>query len=64
MAQTKAGAIKATKKLKEKYGDNYFAEIGSLGGAWDNPSKRYFAANPEVARTAGIKGGSISRRIK
>lgn len=37
MAGTKAGAAKARETNKEKYGDNYYAEIAK--GSWKNPER-------------------------
>lgn len=63
MSQTLAGAKKTAATNKRKYGENYYAEIGSLGGKKKNPNKG-FGSNKELARTAGTKGGAISRRGK
>lgn len=56
---------KLRKTLIEKYGSEeemkkFFREIGALGG--HNGHTGGFAANPELARKAGSKGGMISRR--
>ena len=66
MAGTVAGGKKAAKKNKELYGDDYYVKMGEKGGlkgAVDGAIKG-FAANRERARTAGAKGGSVSRRGK
>ena len=61
MAGTKAGGLKAAQKNLQK--DPYFyAKIGAKGGR--NGHTGGFAANPELARIAGAKGGRISRRTK
>ena len=60
MPGTKAGGMKAAKKNKERYGDNFYRMIGSKGG--QNGHTGGFAANPALAREAGAKGGRISRR--
>ena len=60
MAGTKAGGKKAALKNREKYGDNFYRMIGSKGG--QNGHTGGFAANRELARIAGAKGGKISRR--
>ena len=60
MAGTKAGARKAAATNKKRYGDNFYAVIGRKGG--QNGTTGGFAANPELARIAGAKGGRISRR--
>ena len=62
MAGTKAGGLKAAKTNKEKYGDNFYREIGAKGGK--NGYTGGFAANPELARLAGAKGGRKSKRGK
>ena len=60
MSGTKFGGLKAAKTNKEKYGENFYAEIGAKGGR--NGHTGGFAANRELARLAGAKGGAISRR--
>jgi general stress protein YciG len=59
MAGTKAGGLKAAKKNLAK-DPNFYAKIGAKGGR--NGTTGGFAANPELARIAGAKGGRISRR--
>lgn len=61
MAGTKAGGRKAAKKNLER-DPLFYARIGAKGGR--NGHTGGFAANPELARVAGAKGGSISRRRK
>jgi general stress protein YciG len=61
MAGTKAGGQKAALKNLER-DPNFYAKIGSKGGK--NGHTGGFAANPELARVAGAKGGRISRRKK
>lgn len=63
MAGTKAGAAKAKKTNVERYGKEFYAKIGSVGGK-KTGVKKGFAANPERARKAGIVGGTRSRRGK
>ena len=62
MAGTKLGGQKAAKTNKEKHGDDFYAKIGRKGGR--NGHTGGFAANPELAKRAGAKGGKISRRGK
>lgn len=62
MAGTKAGGEKAAATNKAKHGDDFYKKIGKKGGA--NGNTGGFAANPELARIAGAKGGRISRRTK
>ena len=61
MAGTKTGGQKAAAKnlLKDPF---FYAKIGAKGGR--NGNTGGFAANPELARIAGAKGGRISRRKK
>ena len=61
MAGTKAGGLKAAKKNLEKDPD-FYKKIGAIGGKKGRTGG--FAANPELARIAGRKGGKISRRTK
>lgn len=62
MAGTKTGGKKAAEKNKAKYGSDFYAKIGAIGGKKGTTGG--FAANPELARIAGAKGGRISRRRK
>lgn len=62
MAGTKAGGIKAAQTNKDKHGADFYAKIGAKGGKLGRTGG--FAANPELARIAGAKGGRISRRKK
>ncbi len=56
MAGTKEGGKKAAAKNLQR-DPNFYAKIGSKGGK--NGSTGGFAANPELARIAGAKGGRI-----
>lgn len=60
MAGTKIGGQKAAATNKLKRGLNWYREIGRIGGR--NGHTGGFAANPELAKIAGQKGGRISRR--
>lgn len=60
MAGTKAGAKKAAATNIERHGKNFYREIGRMGGS--NGHTGGFAANPELAKIAGAKGGRISKR--
>lgn len=62
MAGTKAGGMKAAATNKARHGTNFYATIGAKGG--QNGHTGGFAANRELARIAGAKGGRISRRGK
>jgi general stress protein YciG len=61
MAGTKAGGQKAAAKNLQRDPD-FYAKIGRKGGK--NGHTGGFAANPELARIAGARGGRISRRTK
>lgn len=62
MAGTKTGGLRAAKTNKEKYGENFYQEIGRKGGKLGTTGGFY--VNRELARIAGAKGGTISRRKK
>lgn len=62
MAGTKAGGKAAARTNKMKYGEDFYGRIGAIGGKRGHTSG--FAANRELARIAGAKGGRISRRTK
>jgi general stress protein YciG len=62
MAGTKIGGQKAAATNKSKYGRDYYSRIGKMGGQLGRTGGFY--ANRELARTAGAKGGRISRRTK
>ncbi len=62
MAGTKAGGMKAAATNKARHGKDFYAKIGRSGGK--NGHTGGFAANRELARIAGAKGGRISRRTK
>jgi len=47
---------------KARYGADFYARIGAKGGKMGHTGG--FAANKELARKAGAKGGRISRRTK
>ncbi len=60
MPGTPSGGKKAARTIKELYGADFFKEIASLGGRARVP--KGFAVNPDLARSAGAKGGRISKR--
>jgi general stress protein YciG len=62
MAGTKVGGRKAAETNRARYGRDFYAKIGAKGGK--NGHTGGFAANRELARIAGAKGGRISRRRK
>lgn len=60
MAGTKAGGQKAAATNKAKYGSDFYARIGQMGGKLGHTGGFY--VNRELARKAGRVGGRISRR--
>ena len=62
MAGTKQGGKAAAATNKAKYGADFYAKIGAVGGKKGHTGG--FFANRELARQAGAKGGPISRRTK
>ena len=60
MSGTRAGGLKARQTNLKKYGKNFYRNIGYLGGA--NGHTGGFAANPELAKVAGAKGGRNGKR--
>lgn len=62
MAGTKDGGRKAAYTNRNKYGKDFYARIGAMGGKMGHTGGFY--ANRELARKAGAKGGRISRRGK
>lgn len=73
MSGNKAGGLKAKEAILNKYGENYFANIGAIGGrrgrtggfASDIVCKCKLIYGDHFNRfCAGRKGGTISRRNK
>jgi general stress protein YciG len=62
MPGTVTGGKQAAETNKRKYGKDFYARIGAAGGRKGTTGG--FAANRELARIAGAKGGRISRRRK
>jgi general stress protein YciG len=62
MAGTKEGGKAAASTNKTKYGKDFYAKIGAMGGKKGHTGGFY--ANRELAREAGARGGRISRRVK
>ena len=61
MAGTKSGGMKA-KETNLAKNPNFYIEIGRMGGKAPYTGLKGFAADPELAREVGRKGGYISRR--
>ncbi len=62
MAGTKKGGQAAASTNKNKYGADFYAKIGAMGGKKGKTGGFY--ADRDRAREAGRKGGRISRRGK
>lgn len=62
MAGTISGGAKARDTNRKKYGKDFYARIGAMGGKMGHTGGFY--ANRDLARKAGAKGGRISRRGK
>lgn len=60
MAGTREGGLRAAATNYERHGKDFYKIIGRKGG--ENGHTGGFAANPELAKIAGAKGGRISRR--
>lgn len=62
MSGNREGGLKAVRTNREKYGKDFYKEMGRKGGSGHRPGTRYFHMHPEVARIVGAKGGKISKR--
>lgn len=62
MSGTPSGGKHAAKTNKDKYGKDFYAKIGAIGGR--NGHTGGFAANPNLAKKAGALGGRTSKRGK
>lgn len=62
MAGTKKGGSMAAATNRKKYGADFYARIGAMGGKKGVTGGFY--ANRELARIAGKRGGHVSRRTK
>lgn len=61
MAQTKEGIVKAVKTIRERHGDQFWTEIGAIGGR-AKVSTKGFGADRERASRSGKLGGARSSR--
>lgn len=61
MAGTYAGGLKAAQTNRIRHGKDFYKRLGQKGGSAPAKYPKGFAANRELARTAGAKGGRISR---
>lgn len=62
MAGTKEGGLKAARTNRERYGNDWYANIGAVGGKKGHTGG--FASNKELARRAGSIGGRKSKRAE
>jgi general stress protein YciG len=62
MAGTRKGGERAAATNLKRHGKKFYAIIGQKGGKAKVP--KGFALNRELAKAAGKKGGTISRRTK
>ena len=62
MSGTIAGGRKARDANYKRFGKDFYRNIGRKGGLVITDKPKGFAANIELAREAGRKGGKISRR--
>lgn len=60
MAGTREGGLAAAATNRAKYGADYYARTGALGGKASGTGG--FFANRELARRAGRLGGLVSKR--
>lgn len=66
MPGTLEGGRKAAATNKTKYGPDFYAKIGGMGGKTVTENTRFkgFASDRTRASWAGVKGGIASRRGK
>lgn len=62
MPGNKIGGLKAREANLKRHGEDFYKRIGAIGGKAPTNKPKGFAANPELARRAGAKGGKISKR--
>lgn len=62
MGGSRAGGLKARETNIKLHGADFYKRIGRMGGKAGDPSKKGFASDSERAKTAGAKGGKISKR--
>jgi hypothetical protein len=68
MAGSKASGKKAAETIRKRYGADYYAKVGAMGGRQTYESGKLFmngfAGHRELARVVGARGGRVSRRRK
>lgn len=62
MTGTRAGGLRAAQTNKELYGKDFYKNMGKIGGSRSHQATRFFALHPDIAKTAGAKGGRTSTR--
>ncbi|MFO0955601.1 MAG: KGG domain-containing protein [Candidatus Saccharibacteria bacterium] len=62
MPGTIEGGRKAAETNKKRYGKAFYVRIGAIGGKKSTGGG--FAANPELARIAGAKGGRARKKAE
>lgn len=60
MPGTREGGMKAAQTNRKRYGKTFYVRIGAIGGKKSTGGG--FAANPELARIAGAKGGRAKKK--
>lgn len=61
MAGSKKGGAKASQIMKEKYGEDYYRELGRRGGK-NTGALKGFSAYPDKAKEYGKTAGKKSKR--
>ncbi len=63
MTQTRSGGLKCRDKIYEKFGTDFYQNIGRKGGSAPTIKPKGFAAmSPEKRRACGRIGGRLSDR--
>lgn len=61
MSGTKAGGMKCVKILKQKYGNDYYKNLGKLN-KYVPKQRSYLKDNPDIAKKIGAIGGKKGKR--
>lgn len=64
MSGTRVGGLKAVETNKERYGEDWYSNIGFKGGKGHRPEKRWFHNHPDLAKHYGRIGGMKSKRVR
>lgn len=57
ISQRRSDGRKAAETMRNRYGQNYFENIGRKGGSRTDTKPKGFEANRALARIAGARGG-------